>query len=324
MSINKKETLDNLFGLNGFINNDLFGDKIDELIKYLKYNNEYISYIECPNYINIIYRSQMLERLSNHSWNDEMKFNLLLYYIYKFYNIHYGEPIEWKSDQEMVYNINGNLFNNSYKIYYISNALKVLTFHFQNEINKELENLPSITTLSNNIKTTFEELPFYIAVHIAKGIINEYVDKLKYVDYETRLKYYETLQSMFNKYYLNENGISIDLFNNLNVKCGLEYYFPVLNIPLAKNIFDKYLNDILKCHNLYGDEFKSMYFMFSISDILKLYQIKLEEKRRQQRINKMICHDFTRNEYCKYKNVFIDCSMKALRRFKNYNLRYKL
>ena len=249
MSINKRETLDNLFGLNGFINVELFGDKIDDLIKYLKYNNEYMPYMECPNYINIIYRSQMLERLRNCNWNDEVKFNLLLYYIYKFYDIHYGEPIEWKSDQEMVYNINGDLFNNSYKVYYICNALKVLTFHFQNEIDKELEKIPSITTLSDNIKTTFEELPFYIAIHIAKNIMNEYVDKLVYEDYKTRLKYYETLQSMFNKYYIDDLNKDVELFNVLNIKYGLEYYFPVLNIPLAKNIFDKYLNDILKCHN---------------------------------------------------------------------------
>ena len=108
-----------------------------------------------------------------------------------------------------------------------------------------------------------------MAIHVAKGIINEYVDKLKYVDYETRLKYYETLHTTYNKYYLNEYGINVDLFNIPNVKYGLEYYFPVLNIPIAKDIFDKYLNDILEYNILYSDEFKSKYFMFSISSILK-------------------------------------------------------
>lgn len=315
MSINKRETLDKLFGLNGFINIDLFGDKIDDLIKYFKACNESVINNELPNYINIIYHSMMLEPLGNCGWNDEVKFNFLLYIIYKFFNIHFEETYytgEGAKRIKIVYNAHADLFYNSYKVRYIYNALRVLTFHFQSDIDEELEKLPSITTLSDNIKITFEKLPFYMAVHVAKGIINEYVDKLKYVDYETRLKYYETLHSMFNNYYLNENGISIDLFNNLNVKCGLEYYFPVLNIPMAKNVFDEYLNNILECINMYNDEFKSNNFMFSIGEIFTIYRMGLERDRRERKIIKMIGHEFTLDEYHKYKDVFVDCSMKAI------------
>ena len=313
MSINKRETLDKLFGLNGFINIDLFGDKIDDLIEYFKAYNENRINNELPNYINIIYRTMMLESLGNCGWNDEVKFNFLLYIIYKFYNIHF-EKTYYKGEGakriKVVYNSNDDLFYNSYKVRYIYNALRVLTFHFQSDIDEELEKLPSITTLFDNVKITFEELPFYIAVHVAKGIINEYVDKLKYVDYETRLKYYETLRTTYNKYYIDDLNGTVDLFNNLNVKCGLEYYFPVLNIPMAEDIFDKYLNDTLK-YNMYSDEFKSNHFMFSISEILQLYRMGLERERRQQWIYKMIGHEFTQDEYRKYKNVFVDCSMKA-------------
>ena len=211
MSINKKEILDNLFGLKGFINIELFGDKIDDLVKYFKAYNENRINNKLPNYINIIYQSMMLESLGNCGWNDEIKFNFLLYIIYKSYNIHFEELINLKNNQELVYSGKCDLFYNSYKVRCIYNALRVLTFHFQSNIDKELEKLPSITTLSDNIKITFEKLPFYIAVHVAKGIMNEYIDKLKYVDYKTRLKYYKTLCSMFNKYYLNENGINIDV-----------------------------------------------------------------------------------------------------------------
>ena len=140
MSINKRETLDKLFGLNGFINIDLFDDKIDDLVKYLKYYNEYTSYGNCPNYINVIYQSMMLESIKNCSWNDEVKFNFLLYIIYRFYNIHFKEPTDWRDGQKMVYNAIGHLFYNSYKVRYIYDALRVLTFHFQSDINEELEN----------------------------------------------------------------------------------------------------------------------------------------------------------------------------------------
>lgn len=318
MSINKKEILDKIFGLNGYINIKLFDDKVDDLVKYLKCFNE--SY-KCPNYINIIYSVQMLENINKWHTSDEEKFNFLLYFIWKFYKLRFQEPIDLGNGQILSYNIHNDLFTKSYNTRFIYNALKALTFHFQYYINKEIEKLPSITTLLDNVKTTFEELPFYISIHIAKNIVNEYVNKLIYMDYKTRENYYETLHDLFNKYHIDDLDEDIELFNINNIKYDIEYYFPVLNIPIAKDIFDKYFIDKIKLNIIWGNDFKSEHFMFSISDILKIYCLDLERKMKVKKISEMTYHNFTEDEYYKYKNVFIDCANKALRHFRNYNLR---
>ena len=207
-----------------------------------------------------------------------MKFNFLLYFIYKFYNIHHCETYftgEGAKRIKAVYNGNGHLHSDKYKVRLIFDTLKILTFHFQYYTESEIEKLPDLTTLKDNIKTTFEELPFYIAIHIAKGIIQEYANKLVYYSYETRLMYYEYLHSLYYKYHIDNLDIDVELFNIHNLgPCGLEYYFPVLNIPLVKDMFDKYLNEVIKCWDVYDKEFRINNFMLNISANLSLYQFE--------------------------------------------------
>lgn len=266
----QSSALNNLFGLNGFININLFSDKIDELNKYLKHYNENTSWNKCPNYINIIYDTDMLDYIKFDGVNNEVKFNFLLYFIYKFYNIHHCE-----TRIKAVYNSNGHLHSDRYKVRTIFDTLKILTFHFQYYIEGEIEKLPGLDTLKDNVKTTFEELPFYIAIHIAKGIIQEYVNKLVYYDYETRLMYYEYLHSLYYKYHIDDLDIDVELFNINNLgPCGLEYYFPVLNIPFVKDMFDKYLIEVIKCEDIYDNKFRINNFMLNISANLSLYQFE--------------------------------------------------
>ena len=273
--MSKREILNNLFGLNDVINIDLFSDKIDELNKYLKCWNENTSWNKCHNYINVIYNADMLDYIKFNNVNNEVKFNFLLYFIYKFFDLNFKETIDLGDGQRMFYNASGDLESNRYKVRTIFDTLKILTFHFQYYIDKEIEKLPGLTTLKDNVKTTFEEFPFYIAIHIAKGIIQEYVNILIYYNYETRLMFYKTLHDIFYKYHIDSLDMDVELFNIKKLgPCGLEYYFPVLNIPFVKDMFDKYLDEVIKCWDIYDNKFRINNFMLNISANLSLYQFE--------------------------------------------------